>query len=917
MAKVTASTKEIGDAFESRVARYYEALGFRVERNASIGGHQIDLLVSKFISGASIVSYMVEAKFRDGSLVGVNDVTPFVNTARDLIQTGDINGAVMVTNSGYSDRAAGKAVGSRTIKLMTASQLEAEIFNSSESLFRICADYEQSSIEAEYIPLAAETGAQPSPLVIEDVSAYLANWASRETGLITVTADFGAGKTTILERLFHDTAKARISDHSGRYPVLLRLRSLLSHTSLWAFISAQLRDHQYINPPRAAFEAMRDQGSFLFLLDGFDEINTGATAVDRARYLERLAPLLTSPSPCIITTRPTYFESFSEMNRILQALLSSGGQFDRVADTTMDMSRLLRALDIDRPMSLPTRALAERIALTPLDEEQIRTYLSRFREQILRVTGHDDVRLLEFLYRIYDLKDLLRRPMLLKMVLVVALENRFDLTRDDLTIGPSTLYEIYTQICAERDVSKKGGIERSRNFLSRDERLEGCRQIAMAMARKGAIELQTSEVLDAIRSMPIKRTKAMKEMDEREVWDRAVTDIRVCSFLSFTDTGVLQFAHRSFFEFFVAQSLVLGLGARLETISDFARLTLGREIIDFLGSYAKDMPAFATDLERASKARGRDQGPVDALFARIFWASGSLLERGPLVNVEINEADLRRASVEAASFENVALVRCVLLGVQAKGWKASFTLSQTLFESAEFTGGEIGLHSQDMTLLACRFVDSKLQTAGDRWFVEDCSLLGGTAHLNAPGHYIDLYLRDTSLLLGEAFEAQAKSAMRVEDSVVRHAGGIAWYAMESQILFERCVLMGLQIDAADAAVLLGRTISGVRPLRFVDCTGLVVTSDPRGGLVGKAGFIQVTPDLIVASLEMVTQGLESRARARLSMSDGKAKRVIVEDAPETVAMQRMVAALKKIEGFSRNLGALPGGLISEAMKPPP
>lgn len=915
--KITTSTKEVGDAFESRVARYYEALGFRVERNASIRGHQIDLLVSKFISGASIISYMVEAKFREGSLVGVNEVTPFVNTARDLIQSGDINGAVMVTNGGYSDRAAGKSVGSRTIKLMTASELEAEIFNSSESLFRICADYEQSSIDAEYIPLAAEAIAHPAPLAIDDVSVFLADWAARETGLITVTADFGAGKTTILERLFYDTAKARISNHTGRYPVLLRLRSLLSHTSLWAFISAQLRDHQYVNPPKAAFEAMRDQGGFLFLLDGFDEINTGATAVDRARYLERLAPLLTSPSPCIITTRPTYFESFSEMNRILQALLKVGSGFDRVEDSTMDMGRFLRALDIDRPMNLPSQALAERITLTPLDEDQIRTYLSRFRPQILSVTGHDDVRLLEFLYRIYDLKDLLRRPMLLKMVLVVALENKFDLTRDDLIIGPSTLYEIYTQICAERDVSKKGGTERPRNFLSRDERLEGCRRIAMAMARKGAIELQTSEVLDAIRSMLIKRTKAMKVMDEREVWDRAVTDIRVCSFLSFTDTGVLQFAHRSFFEFFVAQSLVLGLGARLDTISDFARLNLGKEIVDFLGSYARDMPSFAADLERASKARGMDHGPVDALFARIYWASASLLERGALVNVEITDSDLQRACVEAACFENVGLVRCVLLGVKARNWKASFTLSQTLFESVDFTGGEIGLRSQDVLLLDCSFVDSKIQTAGDKWFVEICSVSGGSVDLNAPGHYSAVVLRDTSLLIGEVFEAQGKSAISVHDSVVRHAGGTNWYAVESQIFFERCVLMGLQIDASDAAALLGRSDSSTRPLRFVQCTGLVLTSDPRGQLIGKEGFVQVAPDLIVASLDMVKQGLESRSRATLTRSDGKAKRVIVEDAPETVAMRRMAAVLKGVEGFSRNLSSLPGGLVSEAMKPAP
>ena len=88
MAKTSAqgdSALKSGGELERRVAAHYQALGFRTKRNVNLGNHQIDLLAVKHVPGGAVMTLMVEVKHRSKSPIGINDVTPFINTARHLI----------------------------------------------------------------------------------------------------------------------------------------------------------------------------------------------------------------------------------------------------------------------------------------------------------------------------------------------------------------------------------------------------------------------------------------------------------------------------------------------------------------------------------------------------------------------------------------------------------------------------------------------------------------------------------------------------------------------------------------------------------------------------------------------------------------------------------------------------------------
>ena len=69
----------------------------------------------------------------------------------------------------------------------------------------------------------------------------------------------------------------------------------------------------------------------------------------------------------------------------------------------------------------------------------------------------------------------MRRPLLLHMVVATIIAGRVDLSNKDITLGPSTLYDLYTQISVKRDLSKAPKTQ----FLSEAARLRACRFISL------------------------------------------------------------------------------------------------------------------------------------------------------------------------------------------------------------------------------------------------------------------------------------------------------------------------------------------------------------------------------------------------------------------------------------------------------
>jgi hypothetical protein len=543
------------DLLEREVALHYEALGYQVTRNVNVLNHQIDLVARKYIPGSNMVTLMIEVKHRSAHQVGINDVTHFINTARHLMNEMKITGAVLVADTNFSQDANGAVLPHPAIRLITLDALEKEILDDAEAVLRVCKDYELRPIFQDYIPLSGifdRRGTRLQKASSSDLVRDIKDWAKKEHSFLVLLGDFGSGKSTILERIFYEFYKERYCGLKTILPVFLRLRSLLHHHDLWSFIASSLRDQQYMNLSKQVFDAQLKDGRLFLLLDGFDEIHTGANADDRAYYLAKLAPLIASPSPCVLSTRPTYFESFDKMISSMEKQLEKPLKFNRISNGGVDLERFMSRLELGTQERMKKSDFLNVVAISQLDRNSIISYLLKYEAALLKKTGRTVEEIARFLYRTYDLEDLMRRPLLLKMIVETILEGDVDVNDIDAEVGPSTLYELYTQTSIVRDIKKA----HTNQFLKLEERLLVCRHLAFEMLEKQSIVLKAPDVTRAIETARLPSILSAKGRLE-DALERAETDVRVCSFLQLDDDGSLRFAHKSYYEFFLAQSCYL------------------------------------------------------------------------------------------------------------------------------------------------------------------------------------------------------------------------------------------------------------------------------------------------------------------------------------------------------------------------
>lgn len=191
-----------------------------------------------------------------------------------------------MTDGEFSQDASGSVSRYPAIGLLQVSDLEKELFHDTESALKVCIDYESRPIYKEYIALSGTLHA--SGKSVSDIVGYIKSWSQESKSLLLLIGDFGSGKTTILERVWYDLSKSRVMGEDTLVPIFLRLRTLRQYADLWTFIAANLSKNHYLSPPDHIFKAQLSAGRLLILLDGFDEVYTGANVKERGFFLSLL-----------------------------------------------------------------------------------------------------------------------------------------------------------------------------------------------------------------------------------------------------------------------------------------------------------------------------------------------------------------------------------------------------------------------------------------------------------------------------------------------------------------------------------------------------------------------------------------------------------------------------------------------------
>lgn len=937
MARDKQSTKSIGDNLEKLVLAYYEALGYRVVRNSNIAGHQIDLVASKYVSGAGHISLMVEVKSRQRSSVGIGEVTPFLNTASALLLAGQIHGAIIVTDSEFTQDARAAASVKNGIRLATIRDLEQDLFNYSESLMKIRYDYESKKIFEEYIALAGELQESHSP--VNDIAKYIQGWATKSKPLLVLVGDFGSGKTTVMERIFYRQAVARLSRDNILYPVFFRLRNLLQYPDLWSFVLASLRDNNHISPTQRMFEAQLVGGQLLILLDGFDEIDTGAGADDRAKYLKRLAPILGAGSPAVLSTRPTYFESFDDMSRAFNASFEKFPSFARLDRVKSKLPDLMGRLNLSSSKRLPISALRNIVVVSQLSDKKIAEYLTTQKDELKRVTGATVEEVRRFLYRVYDLEDLMKRPLLLSMITETILGGMIDVSNPSLNIGPSTLYDMYTQFSAKRDVDNRPVSQ----FLTQAERLRACREIAMLMLKNDTIVLKGAEILNAIDRAGLASIVGLPKHAQQEGLDRALTDIRVCTFLMFSDDGSLRFAHKSYWEFFVAQSLVVEAQGGPLAFIKFSELRLTREIIYFMGSFARDQETFGAMILNNIREREAEAGRLSSLLHRIAFASGVLLENRTFANTLIEAVDLRRADAGNVVIANSRLVSVSVRDLTARAWDIeNCELLEATLSRSRVLESKISVNANRSEFEDCEFDRCDTRIRGEGWFLKRSRFYEGNVRLGGFGRVlvgvfqgceevkIESAVRIAAgadmtfsgcAILADIPQAQFPQPPKGQRSGVPTSNRILkaplsrWYDVGAKLRFESCELGGVWIELPDVVALAEDRSSRSGGVSIESCRGVVVFLDDQEALDerGKAKLRKDYPDVVFCDVVALKGAIDLREEGRKRVqkeAQMKKKKLGEERAEPRIPL---LDAVRMALGSRKLIGKV-GGLLNEAMR---
>lgn len=590
---------ELGARLEEHVASIFRALDYIVVRDRLLNGHQVDLLATRIVAGYGEVRLVIEVKYRTSGPVPKSEVVAFLNIAETLIAAGQCTRALMVSNRPFTRFSYDAIAHSPNIRLQTVDDVERSFLSLEAPLARFVQAYRSPEVRRIYVDLGVTflESEPPSTHVASMPATELLDAAvSDPAGAVVLFADFGAGKSTALERIKARAAQDWLAKASARIPVLFLLKDYSDTDTLDRYVSETfLREYGSLIPPRVFWELL-DNGRFVILLDGFDEITLGADAEARADLLRRLSPLLFGASPAILTTRPSYFVSYEEYRTSLSNLRSAAGL--HIGPPDRDLGHIpgpQRLADRLRPryagaagndVSRARDARYVAYSLNLLTSVQIDELLDAYRKDFSDIGISSPTEVRQFIDSVYDLSDLTQRPILLDMVVTTILEREINIRGSSDALGPTDLYEAYTGLKLTHDWDKSTSRRASLEPEHRRRFAEICawhlHTSGLSGVDNAAVAVAAAQV--APPTVPI---------------ESVLTDLRTCSFLTISEDGSLRFVHKSFLEFFVARRLKANLEyGRYEGLGFYA----APEVLYFLGSYGHNDDRFRRKLKALTRS---------------------------------------------------------------------------------------------------------------------------------------------------------------------------------------------------------------------------------------------------------------------------------------------------------------------------
>lgn len=353
---------------------------------------------------------------------------------------------------------------------------------------------------------------------ISKLNAFFDNWFTMQDNYLGILGDMGVGKTTACIYLFYYLAKKYIEKVYTYVPVYFSLdginQYLAKRNDVYNTIKSFMSDKFSIDLVRKLCEQRR----MVFILDGFDEISGDASIATIMKNYDILKPLMRFECKTVLTCRTHYF---SEQEQLEEVLTGKTHGTDFAA----------KLLNDEYPFNM--------VELQEFTEDEILELLR------LLLPNEDNKKIWKSIGEIYDLRDLAKRAILLKMIVRTLPELR----ESKHKIDSATLYMLYTQKLLKREIqSRKIGLELSEkeNFIA---------YIANLMfTNDQQLTIQTKRFDKEIRNY------FRGSIYSRDDLNNYNYDCKVSTFFSRDPQDNYRFMHKSFYEYYFSLYCVRQMG---------------------------------------------------------------------------------------------------------------------------------------------------------------------------------------------------------------------------------------------------------------------------------------------------------------------------------------------------------------------
>ena len=625
----------------------YNHMNYHIDENLELG-ENFFIAEQSIMGGVEKIRILVKCLFKNKSInVSKNEIETFytefnLNKDKLLVDKG-----FLIANTGFDQKILSN------IRCLTQDELSKGVLYIKDSLKAYIKEYEKEEIFQRYIDLSGKIKLDNHSIVnyllneIHTTKTYTESIGQVEKKLYTIFGDFGTGKSTILNKLCYDISKMYLSDKSTKKPLLLELKDFNNNKDTISFVHNAFRK-QYSGIEVIPEIIMNEiiEGNFVLLLDGFDEISAHISIESRFDNFNKLSDLLNSKSDCILTCRTSYFISHQEYKNNIPQLVSQLGTFqgrvDKLGKKLDDKYIHKATFDYNRQSQIITDSIE--ITINPLTEIQIRTYFEKCSNEFKEKCNSSVDEIYNFILDIYDLGDLITKPILLSIITDTILLEGKNYFKSDIKYGHSALYEKYTELLLKRDWGKG----KNRHYLSMEQRNKFAQAIAITMLFTGILEVNYNDILNVISSHKDILKDFKEKVSDTQTQEFIASDIRINSFLKRTDENTFKFVHKSFMEFFVAQFIIAQLDNK-ESFKVLSEIFLNKEILFFIGGFG----VYKTDIQKRIFSQWRKNSKTKKEILKRNLCCAFILSKIEHDNSYKNTSNISDVHIESISIRKI------------------------------------------------------------------------------------------------------------------------------------------------------------------------------------------------------------------------------------------------------------------------